>query len=252
MRKSIKILTVLLMSANIFVPALSFAAGQAPKKNNAKTAEPTTRSDAVIFKIHNIDPVMEEGVVKGCNYMITLYNRTSINFRTFTVNLSWPDQVDERFKFDRYVESILGVEEAEKQRTFFEKEIASKPVQTSVTVNAFGADKQISLRSYMDNEKCYLMLSDAQFSVTPCDIARNAETAINFGLGAGQSDCTNLFQFVSTENPEYFGEFKRMSATEEEAQNTAAENRELSDIDMVISKIVENMGASDQALTNIY
>ena len=184
--------------------------------------------------------------------MITLYNRTSINFRTFTVNLDWPDVVDERFKFDRYVESLLGVEEAEKQKSLFSKEDASKPVQTSVTVNAFGADKQISLRSYMDNEKCYLMLSDAHYTVTPCDIARNTETIGGFGMSADKSDCTDLFQFVSTKNPEYFGEFKRISATEEAAMSESAESRELSDIDMIIGKIVENMGTSDKTLTNIY
>lgn len=255
MKKSIKFLAVFLLGAVMAAPTALQAAEKAPAptaKAAAKSGEPSTRPGAVIFKIHDIDPVLEDGVVKGCNYMITLYNRTSINFRTFTVNLDWPDVVDERFKFDRYVESLLGVEEAEKQKSLFSKEDASKPVQTSVTVNAFGADKQISLRSYMDNEKCYLMLSDAHYTVTPCDIARNTETIGSFGMSADKSDCTDLFQFVSTKNPEYFGEFKRISATEEAAMSESAESRELSDIDMIIGKIVENMGTSDKTLTNIY
>ncbi len=252
MKKSVKILAALVLGFICISPDLSLAAKEAPKKAANKAAEPTTRSDAVIFKIHDVDPVLEDGVVKGCNYMITLYNRTSINFRTFTINLSWPDPVDERFKFDRYVESILGVEEAEKQRSFFSKDEPSKPTQTSVTVNAFGADKQISLRSYMDNEKCYLMLTDAQYTVTPCDIARTMDTVGSFGISSEQSACTELFQFVSPKNPEYFGEFKRLSATEEAAESEAAESRELSDIDVIINKIVENMGSSDKALTNIY
>ncbi len=257
MKKSINFLAILLIGAAIISPSATFAAANstpAAKTATAKKAsEPTTRPDAVIFKIHDIDPVSEEGVVKGCNFMITLYNRTSINFRTFTINLNWPDAVDERFKFDRYVESLIGVEEAEKQKDFLVKgSEASKPTQTSITVNAFGADKQISLRSYMDNEKCYLMLSDAQFTVTPCDIARSMDAIGTFDVGSESNDCTPLFQFVSTKNPEYFGEFKRISATEEAAQNESAQSRELSDIDMVIGKIVENMGSSDKALTNIY
>ena len=199
MKKSMKFLAAFLLSVAFALPSQVMAADNAPKaKTQAKKdAEPTTRSDAVIFKIHDIDPVMEEGVVKGCNYMITLYNRTSINFRTFTINLTWDDVVDERFKFDRYVETLLGVEEADKQRSLFSKVDPVKPVQTSVTVNAFGADKQISLRSYMDSEKCYLMLSDAKFNVTPCDIARSMDTVGSFGVSAEQSNCTDLFQFVS-------------------------------------------------------
>ncbi len=254
MKKSMKLVAAFLLGVAFILPTASFAAENAAKPKTAakKTAEPTTRPDAVIFKIHDIDPVLEDGVVKGCNYMITLYNRTSINFRTFTINLSWPDTVDERFKFDRYVESLLGVEEADKQRSLFAKEEPSKPVQTSVTVNAFGADKQISLRSYMDNEKCYLMLSDAQYTVSPCDIARSMDTVGSFGVSAEQSNCTDLFQFVSTKNPEYFGEFKRISATEEAAASESEESRELSDIDIIIGKIVENMGTSDKTLTNMY
>lgn len=255
MKKSMKFLALFLLGVAFALPSQAFAADDAAKTKNAmakKSAEPTTRPDAVIFKIHDIDPVLEEGVVKGCNYMITLYNRTSINFRTFTINLSWNDEVDERFKFDRYVETLLGVEEADKQRSLFSKVDPIKPVQTSVTVNAFGADKQISLRSYMDNEKCYLMLSNAQFSVTPCDIARTMDTVGSFGVSTEQSSCTELFQFVSPKNPEYFGEFKRISATEEAAESESAESRELSDIDMIIGKIVENMGTSDKTLTNIY
>lgn len=257
MKKVTKFLSVLLSGAVLLSAVNSVAATpeqpQAQTKQQKKDAkEPTTRPDAVIFKIHDIEPVLEDGVVKGCNYMITLYNRTSINFRTFTINLNWPDKVDERFKFDRYVESILGVEEAEKQYALFSKEEATKPVQTSVTVNAFGAGKQISLRSYMDNEKCYLMLSDAQFTVSPCDIARNMDTIGSFGVNAEDNNCSSLFQFVSTENPEYFGEFKNISATEEAAQSESAESRELSDIDVIINKIVENLGTSDKTLTNIY
>ena len=119
MKKSIKFLAVFLLGAVMAAPTALQAAEKAPAptaKAAAKSGEPSTRPDAVIFKIHDIDPVLEDGVVKGCNYMITLYNRTSINFRTFTVNLDWPDVVDERFKFDRYVESLLGVEEAEKTK----------------------------------------------------------------------------------------------------------------------------------------
>ncbi len=256
MKKIKKILAVLLSSSISLSATNSLAAIPAQSKNDKtlpqKNENVTTRPDAVIFKIHDIDPVLENGVVKGCNYTITLYNRTPMNFRTFTINLAWPDVVDERFKFDRYVESILGVEEAEKQYELFSKEEAAKPAQTSVTVNAFGADKQISLRSYMDNEKCYLMLSDAQYTVSPCDIARNMDTVGGFGLSAEQSICTNLFQFVSPKNPEYFGEFKKLSATEEARQSESAESRELSDIDVIINKIVENLGASDKTLTNIY
>ena len=111
MKKSLVILASLLFGAMI-LPNVSCAA---PSKAKAVAKEePTTRGDAVIFKVHDITPVNEEGVVVGCDFSVTLYNRTAINFRSFTINLNWEDPVDERFKFDRYVESVMPKEEIDK------------------------------------------------------------------------------------------------------------------------------------------
>ena len=101
MKKSIKFLAVFLLGAVMAAPTALQAAEKAPAptaKAAAKSGEPSTRPDAVIFKIHDIDPVLEDGVVKGCNYMITLYNRTSINFRTFTGKTKVPVQQRGRIK----------------------------------------------------------------------------------------------------------------------------------------------------------
>lgn len=244
MRKSTKFLSALLFGTAFLLPY----SAQAEEK---AAAEPSTRADAVIFKVHDISPVSDEGVVTGCDFTVTLYNRTAINFRTFTINMQWKDAVDERFKFNRYVESVLGADEAAKQKDFLGEDSTDKPLQTAITVNAFGADKQISVRSHVNNEKCYLMLSKADFNVSPCDIARSIDTAGSFGVGAENKECTSLFQLVDTSNPEYFGQFKKISATEIAEQSKAAESKELSDIDIVISKIVENLGTSDKTLTNI-
>lgn len=253
MRTSMKVLAALLTGTSLFAPSLAISAEKAPKAAllEKSAAEPTTRNDAVIFKVHDITPVSEEGVVTGCDFIVTLYNRTAINFRTFTINLQWKDAVDERFKFNRYVESVLGADEAAKQKDFLGEDTSAQPLRTSVTVNAFGADKQISVRSHVNNEKCYLMLNPADYAVTPCEIARSIDSAGGLSVGAEGKECTNLFQLVDTKNPEYFGQFKNISATEIAEQNKKIESKELADIDVVIGKIVENLGTSDETLANI-
>lgn len=246
MRKTTKILSVLMFGCVAFASA---SANAVENKTTTPEKEPTTRSDAVIFKVHDINPVLDDGIVTGCDYTVTLYNRTSINFRSFTINMAWKDVVDDRFKFDRYIETLLSPEEIAQQKQLVSKEEVSKPLQTTVTVNAFGADKQISVRGHVNNEKCYLMLSNAAFTVSPCDIARNVDNINTKGLE--NKECTALFQLVNTSNPEYFGQFKNTSATEIAAQNQTIQNDELSDIDAVINKIVENLGTSDKTLTGI-
>jgi hypothetical protein len=200
--------------------------------------------------VHNIDPVETDGVVSGCDFTVTLFNRTSINFRNFTINMSWDDVVSERFKFDKYVESVMSKEDLIKFKDVIKEEAPTAPLSTSITVNAFGANKQVSVRSHMNSEKCYLMLKDARFNVTPCDIARNVSSLGDMSL-AETNECTGLFQFVSTTNPEYYGKFKSISITEEAEQNSIMENQEMTDIDIVIGKIVDNLGVSDNTLNNI-
>lgn len=250
MKKTTEFLTVLLTGACILSPVLSFAAGRSPVEKKAPV-EQTTRGDAVIFKVHEIEPVLEDGIVTGCDYTVTLYNRTSINFRNFTVNLNWKDPVEERFQFERYVEGVVGKEEALKHKEFLSKNESTKPMKSEITVNAFGANKQISIKSHIQNEKCYLLLTDAEYTVTPCDIARSIDSASTLGGSIDNKNCTGLFQYVSASNPEYFGQFKDVSASDLALQQQQYETRELTDIDSIIGKIVENLGVSDKTLTDI-
>jgi predicted house-cleaning noncanonical NTP pyrophosphatase (MazG superfamily) len=244
MNKSIKFFSILCGVA------LISASAEAAERSNKKVTNPSTRRDAVIFKVHNIEPISEDGIVTGCDFDVTLYNRTSINFRNFTLNMAWNDKVEEKFKFNSYMEKFLTKEELAQQKNLIENAADIKPLQSSITVNAFGADKQISVHSHVNSEKCYLMLSNASFSVTPCDIVRNVDMP-NIGNNFDNKECTALFQFVDTSNPEYFGQFKKLSATELEEQNQKLEEKELTDIDSVIDKIVDNLGTSDKTLTDI-
>ena len=62
-----------------FLFSVCFVAyAQADSKNSALSANSTnvstTKSDAVIFKIHDITPVADNGIVTGCDFILTLYN----------------------------------------------------------------------------------------------------------------------------------------------------------------------------------
>lgn len=245
-----KLLASFIMFFMAFASTQAFAS--TPSDANKTDAEkPTTRSDAVIFKIHEVEPTMEEGAVVGCDFTVTLYNRTDVNFRTFTLNLDWKDDVDEMFKFNQYISNYIGKEEADLFSNLVNKdEIASKPLSAMVTVNAFGADKQISVRSHVESEKCYLMLTEASFTVSPCEMVRS-NVSTNIGdMSGGKSNCSNMFEFVNTSNPEYFGQFKNISATDEASQQQQQQQEELSSIDEIIGRIVENMGMADKTLAN--
>ena len=243
MRKTIQYLSAVVLGSAFL---LSGNANAVEQKN---AEEATTRNDAVIFKVHEIEPVLKDGVVIGCDFSVTLYNRTSINFRSFTIDMGWKDAVDDRFNFEQYMKAYVNPKEMEEHKKFLSQEPQSKPLSTKITVNAFGADKQITLRSHINSDKCFLMLSDAEYKVSPCDIVRSIDNEATKNVNS--KECTQLFQFVNTSNPEYFGEFKNMSATELAAQEKSIEKGELADIDEIINKVVENLQSSDETLNSI-
>lgn len=245
-----KLLASIFMLFATLVCSQAIAATETNQEKLNKEA-PSTRPDAVIFKVHEVTPVAEDGMVTGCDFTVTLYNRTSVNFRTFTLNLDWKDVVDETIKFDTYVSNIINKEEAEMFKNIVANDKkATTPLNAKITVNAFGADKQISVRSHIDTERCYLMLNNATFSVTPCEMVKVGVSTGGGNTSGEKSNCTNLFELVDTSNPEYFGQFKKISATDEQEQNIQQQKSELSSIDDIIGKIVENMGMADKALTN--
>ena len=94
------------------------------------------------------------------------------------------------------------------------------------------------------------MLTNATFSVTPCEIVKTGISTGGGNTSGEKSNCTNMFELVDTSNPEYFGQFKKISATDEDEQNNEQQKSELSSIDEIIGKIVENMGMADKTLTN--
>ena len=247
MKKITEVLTVLMMSIGLLsTPARAAQTNDVASPN----VEPTTRHNAVIFKVHDVVPVSQDGIVTGCDFTVTLYNRTDVNFRNFTLNLKWHDTVDERFEFNSYVKNILGDKAIGEEAKLFGEAEKNKPLETALNVSAFGVNKQLSLKSHINNEKCYLLLQQASYVVTPCDIARNSDGG-RIASGSDGKECTGLFQLVDTTNPEYFGEFKPVSATEIALQSQQYQSQELSDIDVVIAKVIENLGLSGKTLTNI-
>lgn len=232
-----------------FASSLSFAADVDKNKKTNESLE-STRSDAVIFKVHDVIPVTEDGVISRCDFTVTLYNRTQVNFRSFTLNLEWKDTVDENFKFDQYVMNYISQDEFAMFKNIVENDKeASEALKAQIVVNAFGADKQVSIRSSVNNEKCYLMLSDAEFTVSPCETVRTTTLKSLEDLNKGKEECTGFFQLVNTSNPEYFGKFKNISASDEKEQELQSQKSALQSIDELINKVAKNMEAATHSLT---
>ena len=60
-----------------------------------------------------------------------------------------------------------------------------------------------------------------------------------------------MFEYVDSKNPEYYGEFKNISYTEQERLLSDEKKQDISDIEATYEKIVKNFEKADSIINNI-
>lgn len=229
--------------------AVSVSAQEAP--------EETTKPRAVLFKIHEIKPVENtDGVVTHCDFLVTFYNRTTDSFRSAKIDMGWTDEVTERYSID----------EAEKETP--EAPVRTRAVRSNapaslgeitstVDMPSLGSYKQTTVKASVKTQKCFVLLDNVNFNVESCSIVGkdddNAGSARRNRINASRStsECANLFEYVDSKNPEYYGEFKNISFSEQERLLNDEKKQDTSDIESAFQGIVENFQKAEQIMTNI-
>ena len=104
-----KIVKKALYSTLMLACATMITSAQAQTTTEATT---TTKPSAVLFKIHEIKPVVNtEGVVTNCDFMVTFYNRTTKGLRPAKIEMGWTDNVSNRYEIGAEYKETTKVEE---------------------------------------------------------------------------------------------------------------------------------------------
>jgi hypothetical protein len=248
-----KIVKKALYSTLMLACATMITSAQAQTTTEATT---TTKPSAVLFKIHEIKPVVNtEGVVTNCDFMVTFYNRTTKGLRPAKIEMGWTDNVSNRYEIDAEYKETTKVEE---------KRVASSRKQdeklgdilTSVDMPSLGSYKQATVKASVATEKCFLLLDNVSYRVATCSIVEegednNTSRRRSAGRNNASAECVNLFEYVDSSNPEYHDEFKTISFSEQERIMLEDRKQDVSTLENSYNEIVKNFEKVEKTISNI-
>lgn len=176
----------------------------------------------IIYKIHDVTPVKENNETVSCDFSVTLYSRAPQMLSNLSLGFSWLDDViDNQIKAEKQEQvldangNVAGYNG--KSQT---EEFTPKTIGVDVSVPPLSPSKQISIKSNIKTDRCFLLLQKPILKVLTCRYGNGTEESI----GA----CNGLFTYISPEQGDYYTEFKPISYDEEkqEIENQAQKEKE--------------------------
>lgn len=230
MNRQAKILMQILGISTVLVAAGAYAADD----KNAAAGE-------VLFKIHDVVPEKDaNGKVLYCNVGATFFNRTKMDIANASLTLKWSDDVigeviDQEERADKEQKRLNPKAERSRYST---SGFTSKTINTSLKLPPMKSNQQVSLKTKVDTNRCFLLLNDMDITVNNCGTASMNDKISRQG-------CGNLFRYVSPKMAEYYMEFKEISPEEQ----MAIEDAELDVVQKDLKKAFEDTTAIIQGIT---
>lgn len=227
--------------------------------------------NVVLFKIHDITPMKnDDGVVTDCEFSLTLYNRSPKYIDGATIDLTWTDEsvasvIDEEDK-EEIEDVAAGRDKLRQMKLPKTEKFVSKTLNTSVILPSIKPFRQVSLKSKIKSDRCFLMIGDVEYDFSTCNISdtANANKNVNSAsvarrLGGSlssagapaSSECQSLFRFVSARDPEYYREFQKISFNEEFSQRQEAREKDIKELEENYNNIIENINDTVTTLEGI-
>ena len=198
--------------------------------------EDNNDSDVVLFKIHNIIPEKnEDGKVLHCNINATFFNRTQSDIANTSLTLVWEDQVisDEIDQEERAEKQLRRTKPKASVSRYPTSALTDRVVKTSLKLPPVKVNQQVSLKTKVDTDRCFLLLNDVDVVVNNCGTA---------GLtGKTAKDCTNMFRYISPKMPEYYQEFKEITLDQQEALEDTEMAESLQKVDELYQQTLDSI-----------
>jgi hypothetical protein len=195
----------------------------------------------ILFKIQDVTPEKNaDGSVKYCSLRATFINRTSVDVVNAALALTWHDDVigDAIDAEERAANEAKRNGSQAASPRYSTAGFTSKSVQASLKLPPLKSGQQISLKTNVATDRCFLLLNDMDINVTNCGSADMIDKS-------SQRGCTDLFRYVSPKEEEYYVEFSDVTPQQQQALEASQINELKKGIDTAYSDAL----ASIQAIT---
>ncbi|MGN0913914.1 MAG: hypothetical protein ACI4OW_03370, partial [Alphaproteobacteria bacterium] len=122
-------------------------------------------------------------------------------------------------------------------------------VNASVDMPAIKAYKQLTMSSRLQSDRCFLLLGKTDFKVISCAVVDNRSSMSMASYGG--DDCSGLFKFVSSKEPDYYKEFKKISYDEEKAAKRTAQEKDTQEVNKAYGEAVDSLNSASSILSRI-
>ena len=214
---------------------------------------------AVLFKVHNIKPIKNnEGKVTDCEFSATFFNRSNNNIDNAMININWRDDAinnvienEKQAALKKIQEEHYGEDTSMMPLPVSDTEKTTPVVLTaSVRIPPLKPYRQVSLRSKISSDRCFLMMNDAGFKLVSCS-AGSPDGAGVAVVAPGTTVCDNLFKFVSARDPEYYREFKKVAFNEEVKAKQSARKLEQQSLTELYDEAVTDLNKATDIIGQI-
>ena len=187
--------------------------------------------DAILYKIHDVKPIKNDaGILVGCDYNATFFNRTSSNLKSADINLVWFDDTvnamaQQNQKKNEQASSSRNTRNRKNSNQKLPESSSAASVSSSIQLANLAPAQQKTVHAKISSDRCFLLIGDVSLAASNCDVAA-ADNASGSSF-KGNQGCSGLFKFVPASDPQYYSEFKQISPEEEKVQqeNTRIEQR---------------------------
>ncbi|MBE6458852.1 MAG: hypothetical protein IJW72_04590 [Alphaproteobacteria bacterium] len=174
--------------------------------------------DTVLFKVHDIVPVKNaDGNVVSCDIGATFYNRTANEIKNASLNLVWTDEVIGE-AINQEERSAKEAQRANRRNTprYNTASYTDKSIVLKLRLPPLKSYQQITLKSKVNTNRCFLLLNDMEIDVLNCGNSSGDKNTKSPSFV--QSNCDGLFTYISPASPEYYNDFQAISVAEQTAQ----------------------------------
>ena len=205
-------------------------------------------NEVVMFKIHDVIPEKDvDGKVLYCNIGATFFNNTKINISNAALTLSWEDEViSETIDQEERAEKEMKRRNANAPRSRYSTAgFTSSSIRASLKLPPLKVGQQVSLKTKVDTDRCFLLLNDMDINVNSCGTA-------GMDGKVSRKGCKDLFRYVSPKMEEYYVEFKEVSPAEERALEDSELDAVRKEMDAVYNNTIVAIKdiTSDKAIDN--
>lgn len=204
-------------------------------------------SQEVIYKIHDIHPVKDETEVTGCEFSLTLFNRSDMTVNNLSLDIGWKDDVIENKikeeKAEKVVDRNSGVRGYTGQSQT--EKFTSKMISTNVSVPPLQPGKQISVKYKINTDRCFLLMQMPELIVRKCSMGGSGDGDKTAGA------CKDMFHYISPTDGEYYTEFKEISYEEEKAQEMQQNIEEKKELDQLYGNAVSSVRRISETLNSM-